>query len=116
MCRFLPAFTFPQDGYTPLMVAAVGGRVEIVLLLLENGVDIEARNRVRLSRMRACVLLITVTTPHRTARRTVCHRCVIAHAPQPQAELTPLLVACAYRQDAVAALLLKWRVVDTAAG
>ena len=37
----------PQDGQTPLMRAAAGGRLEVVRELLAKGADIEAKSKVR---------------------------------------------------------------------
>ena len=40
-------FFAAQDGYTPLIAAASKGYKEVVALLLENGVDKEAKTNVR---------------------------------------------------------------------
>src|SRR5688572_30504831 len=34
-----------RDGQTPLMVAALGNQIDVVKLLLENGADVNARNK-----------------------------------------------------------------------
>jgi ankyrin repeat protein len=34
-------------GYTPLLLAGMGGHKEVVQLLLEGGADVESRNMVR---------------------------------------------------------------------
>ena len=38
--------TYTQDGWTPLMVAALNGECEVVTELLENGADVNGQENV----------------------------------------------------------------------
>ena len=38
--------TYTQDGWTPLMTAALCGRCEVVTELLKNGADVNGQNNV----------------------------------------------------------------------
>ena len=37
----------PQDGFTPLIVAARNGATETAAMLIDRGADLEAKNKVR---------------------------------------------------------------------
>ena len=45
---YLTGFVHAQDGWTPMLLAARNGRVEIAQLLLEKGANIEATTKVQL--------------------------------------------------------------------
>ena len=45
---YLTSFVHAQGGWTPLLVAARNGRVEIAQMLMEKGANIEATEEVQL--------------------------------------------------------------------
>ena len=54
---YLTSFVHAQDGWTPLLVAASNGHVEIAQMLMEKGANIEATDKVQLV---ANVYLLTI--------------------------------------------------------
>ena len=45
---YLTSFVHAQDGWTPLLLGASNGHVEIAQLLMEKGANIEAMDEVQL--------------------------------------------------------------------
>ena len=45
--RVLTGCRAPQDGWTPLMLAALHGNLEVARELISKGADIEAKDKVR---------------------------------------------------------------------